>query len=155
MRTRNIAFATLVLATCFVASAQTVDDLKSQLATLDQQILTLRQQLHQSPEWQLLQKAASDADKAYEDAVASDPAVSDMNRQLADLRQQMQAIAGKRVDRERQLAATTLAAQKAAKDQAEQKLLATQTSGDLGLAMQQRDQLVAALNAAQAAQQTK
>ena len=155
MRTRNIAFATLVLATCFVASAQTVDDLKSQLATLDQQILTLRQQLHQSPEWQLLQKAASDADKAYEDAVASDPAVSDMNRQLADLRQQMQAIAGKRVDRKRQLAATTLAAQKAAKDQAEQKLLATQTSGDLGLAMQQRDQLVAALNAAQAAQQTK
>lgn len=149
MKNRNIAVVTLIMAACFVASAQTVDDLKAQLATLDQQIDALRQQLYQSPDYQQLQQTAATATKAYEDALSSDPTISDLNKQLVALQQQMQTIIKQKIDQENQLASTTLAAQKGAKDQAEQNLLNARTGGALGAALQQHHDLAAQLSQAE------
>jgi hypothetical protein len=154
MKIQTITFLALLAAACSV-SAQTADQLKTQLATVNQQILTLRQNLYQSTAWQQLQQDAANTAKAYNDALSNDQGMTDINTQIATLQEQMRTLVQKRNDKQAALDATTLATAKAAKDAAEQKLRDAKQSGALGQALQQRGQLVATLNGAQITQPAK
>ena len=144
-----------VFAAAMAAHAQTADQLKAQIATLDQQIPSLNDALMQSPEFQELRKAAERASDAYNDALAKNPEISDLDKQLAELRQQTAELIKKRIDKEIELASTALAAEKAAKDEADRKFHEARTESDLGKALDQRRQLDAKLAGAEPVQAAK
>jgi hypothetical protein len=144
----KIMITTIALLTATTCSlfAQTAEELKTQIAALDQQISSLRHSVFQDPQFLKLREDAGVAEKAYDQAVAQSPEISDLDKQIADLRQQEFALHKLRMQKEAELAGGPLAAQKAAKDDAEQKLQSAPPLVQLAQAMETKKQLEAKLS---------
>jgi hypothetical protein len=136
-----ITTITVLTATTCSLFAQTAEELKTQIAAVDQQILSLHQDLGQTPECQKLREDFVAAQRAYDDAVAKDPEISKVDKKLSDLRDQEQALRQTRADKETELAAGSLADKKAAKENAMKKLQNAQPYAELAKAMLTKTQL--------------
>lgn len=118
----TIPITMMLIIAASVVRAQTADELKAQMTALDQQIALLHQALLQSPDFQKLQKDVRDATKAYDDTVSKDNKISELDKKIAALREQTRDLTTQRGEREKTLAAGSLAKKKAAREEAEKKL---------------------------------
>ena len=150
----GMMFSILAIAAT-VVSAQTADELKAQIATLDQQMPTLNRAFLESPEFKDLMKNVDDTSAVYNEALSKNQEISDLDGQLVELRQRTAEIVKQRVEKELQLSSNTLAAEKAAKDAADRELRDARANSEFGKALAQRLALEAELADASSAQATE